>query len=333
MVFPKLKKAPTGTQLRCLLFSGMVIYITIWLFQLAGLRISFHHSDLTFDFSQPLSKRLQDQATPTVLVLTLVRNHEGWGKGRSFLDFIKMVQALDYPMANIHLGILASDKKEFDTISEIVNSWPEEEPVFPKVRMIYREKDIGIARKDRKEDSVQRERRRLIARLRNYLLYSTLRDEDAVFWIDSDVTCIPSYVLGRMVESGKDIITTAATFGPGGDFLDLNAWVGERIKPNEEQMKVVEKGGVFVPGPANVKYTNQLSGEFGELDSVGGMVLFVRAEVHREGVAFTTNYVIGTGWHHEGYDGIETEGLCYVAKFLGYKCWGMPNAIAQHSKD
>jgi hypothetical protein len=26
----------------------------------------------------------------------------------------------------------------------------------------------------------------------------------------------------------------------------------------------------------------------------------------------------------EGYDGIETEGICFTAKTLGYKCWGMP---------
>ncbi|KAF9966121.1 hypothetical protein BGZ70_003251 [Mortierella alpina] len=319
-------------QLRYLLLSAMAIYIFLWVSQLAGFRTSYHPKDTHFDFSSPLAAPLRDNDKPTVLVLTLVRNHEGWGKNRSFLDFIQLVQSLDYPPSNLHLGVLVSDPQEYDTLSKIVHQW-DSQPFFPKVRILLRGKDVGIAREDRKQDHVQRERRRLIARLRNYLLYSTLQDEEAVLWIDSDVTHIPSDVLGRMVDSGKDIITTAATYGPGGGFLDLNAWSGERIQPNEEQMKVVEAGGVFVPGPSRVQFTHELSQEFGELDSVGGMVLFVRAEVHREGVAFTTNYVIGTGWHHEGYDGIETEGLCYVAKFLGYKCWGMPHAIAVHSTD
>ncbi|KAF9573070.1 hypothetical protein EC968_009030 [Mortierella alpina] len=306
----------------------------LWMSHRAGL-ISHHQDDIHFEFSQPLPTGARDKHRPTVLVLTLVRNHEAWGKNRTVLDFMNLVESLDYPMANIHLGVLVSDKHEYDTISKTINRWTLDRPgVFPTIHLILRAIDGGISREDRKQDHLQRERRRLIARLRNYLLYSTLQpDEQAVLWIDSDVTRIPSHVLGRMVDSGKDIITTAATYGRGGDFLDLNAWVGERIKPNEEEMKVVETGGLFVPGPASVKLTHELSEEFGELDSVGGMVLFVRAVVHREGVAFTTNYVIGTGWHHEGYDGIETEGLCYVAKFLGYKCWGMPHAIAEHSTD
>ncbi|CAO3570899.1 unnamed protein product [Mortierella alpina] len=331
MFLPMIKRSPCGIQLRYLLLSAMVIYIFLWVSQLSDFEMPFHRKDTRFDFSSPPATSFRDKHKPTVLILTLVRNHEGWGTNRSFLDFIRLVQSLDYPPSHLHLGVLVSDPHEYDALSKIVRQWPE--PIFPKVRILLRGKGAGIAREDRKQDDVQRERRRLIARLRNYLLYSTLQDEEAVLWIDADVTQIPSDVLGRMVHSGKDIITTAATYGPGGDFLDLNAWVGERIQPNEEQMKVVEAGGVFVPGPSSVQFTHELSQEFGELDSVGGMVLFVRAEVHREGVAFTTHYVIGTGWHHEGYDGIETEGLCYVAKFLGYKCWGMPHAIAVHSTD
>ncbi|KAF9981652.1 hypothetical protein BGZ75_007004 [Mortierella antarctica] len=272
-----------------------------------------------------------DPNKQSILVLTLVNNHDGWGKDRSFPDFVKIVQSFDYPVANIHLGILVSDRDEFNTITDLVKRWPQEDPFFRKIRVIFREKGVAIARQDRKDDNVQKVRRRLIARMRNFLLYSTLGDEDAVLWIDSDMTHIPPDVLSRMVDSGKDIITTATTLGPGGPFYDLNAWAGERIKPNEQQMKEVEEGGIFVPRPLRVKYTHELSGDFAELDSVGGTVLFVRGEVHREGVAFTTNNVIGTGWNHEGYDGIETEGLCHVAKFLDYKCWGMPHTITEHT--
>jgi hypothetical protein len=234
-------------------------------------------------------------------------------------------------MSNINIGILASDQQEFDAITEYVDQLPETEDSFSQIHVLLREKDVGISRDDRKGDEVQRERRRLIARLRNYLLYSTLREEEYVLWIDSDMIQIPNNLLKDMIQSGKDIITTATTLGPDGGFYDLNAWVGERITPNEEEQKVIEQGGIFVPRPKSVLFTHQLEGEFSPLDAVGGTVLFVRSEVHREGVAFTTNYVIGAGWKHEGYDGIESEGLCYVAGFLGYKCWGMPHAIAVHS--
>ncbi|KAF9543898.1 hypothetical protein EC957_000349 [Mortierella hygrophila] len=271
----------------------------------------------------------------TVLVLTLVRDRESWGADRSISDFLNIVQGFDYPMSNINLGILASDKNEFKAITDHIKQLPDDKNPFHQIHVILREKDANISRADRKAENSQRDRRRLIARLRNYLLYTTMRDEDSVLWIDSDMIRVPNDLLGRMIDSGKDVITTATRSGPSGGFIDLNAWVGERKKPNAEEQATIEQGGIFVPGPKSVKFTHELQGEgeFTELDSVGGTVLFVRGEVHREGVAFTTNYVIGAGWNYEGYDGIESEGLCYVAGFLGYKCWGMPNAIAEHSEN
>ncbi|KAG0257283.1 hypothetical protein BGZ95_005290 [Linnemannia exigua] len=91
---------------------------------------------------------------------------------------------------------------------------------------------------------------------------------------------VPNDLLGRMIDSGKDAITTATRSGPGGGFIDWNAWVGERIKPSAEEQATLEQGGILVPGPKSVKLTRELQGEFGELDSVGATVLFVRGEVH-----------------------------------------------------
>ncbi|KAG0272499.1 hypothetical protein BGZ97_010968, partial [Linnemannia gamsii] len=145
----------------------------------------------------------------TVLVLTLVRNRESWGGDRSFSDFLSIVQGFDYPMSNINLGILASDKTEFMAITDYIKQLPGDKNPFRQIHVILREKDNGISREHRKADNAQRDRRRLIARLRNYLLYTTLRDEDSVLWIDSDMIRVPNDLLGRMIDSGKDVITTA----------------------------------------------------------------------------------------------------------------------------
>jgi hypothetical protein len=318
---------------RGLAIVAAAVFISIITLNILNFQLSTPRTlGLNLQFSrQRNSSSTSDTHQQKVLVLTLIRDHDSWGAGRSFKDFLKLVQGLDYPMSNVTIGILASDKREFKTITKYVNQLSEMEDSFSQIHVLLREKDVGISRDDRKEDEVQRERRRLIARLRNYLLYSTLRDEDYVLWIDSDMIQIPDYLLKTMIRSGKDIITVATRLGPEGGFYDLNAWVGERITPNEEEQKIIEQGGIFVPRPESVRFTHELEEEYSPLDSVGGTVLFVRSEVHREGVAFTTNYVIGTGWKHEGYDGIESEGLCYVAGFLGYKCWGMPHAIAVHS--
>lgn len=73
------------------------------------------------------------------------------------------------------------------------------------------------------------------------------------------------------------------------------------------------------------------SERFVEVDSVGGTFLYVKGEVHRKGVSFPPYYVIGTTWESgEGWDGIETEGLCYVGRNLGYTCWGMPTINTNH---
>ena len=55
------------------------------------------------------------------------------------------------------------------------------------------------------------------------------------------------------------------------------------------------------------------------LDSVGGAVLFMKSIVIKQGVIFPTSLIVGTTWdRQEGYDGIETEGVCYLAKPLGF---------------
>ena len=67
-----------------------------------------------------------------------------------------------------------------------------------------------------------------------------------------------------------------------------------------------------------------------QLDSVGGTMLWVKASVHRDGVIFPVANIVGSDWHRQGYVGLETEGICWLAKFLGYKCWGMPHTVIMH---
>lgn len=60
----------------------------------------------------------------------------------------------------------------------------------------------------------------------------------------------------------------------------------------------------------------------------------VRAELHMRGVVFPPLYLVGGHWHTQGgYDGIETEGLCYVARSMGAKCYLAPRIVVRHSAD
>ena len=52
------------------------------------------------------------------------------------------------------------------------------------------------------------------------------------------------------------------------------------------------------------------------MDSVGGTILYIRANLIREGVVFPHFNIVGTTWEQAGWVGVETEGLCYMAKGL-----------------
>jgi hypothetical protein len=140
-----------------------------------------------------------------------------------------------------------------------------------------------------------------------------------------------------MYASGRDIIMPDCLEYT--DFsYDLNAWTGDHDAPTADQLTTTEQGGLYITDGGRPKtmfitdMRRKQMGEFVELVSVGGTVLFVRAEVHLKGAIFPPYAVIGTLWNRtEGWDGLETEGICYIARSIGYKCWAMPYEITKHN--
>jgi hypothetical protein len=76
------------------------------------------------------------------------------------------------------------------------------------------------------------------------------------------------------------------------------------------------------------------------LDSVGGTMLLVRAERHRDGLVFPpffygerSRWVRAPNPWQGGHVGeIETEGFAAMAKDMGIECWGLPDLEILHSK-
>jgi hypothetical protein len=71
---------------------------------------------------------------------------------------------------------------------------------------------------------IQLERRTVLAKSRNHLLFAALNDEDWVLWLDVDVIDYPPDVLSRLIATGKDIVTPHCVTRRGGPTFDLNAW-------------------------------------------------------------------------------------------------------------
>ncbi|TMW66676.1 hypothetical protein Poli38472_013990 [Pythium oligandrum] len=270
-------------------------------------------------------------APDMVLIIVVFNNEDSWGETRSVEDFFQLIATFTHPKEQTSVTMLTSSKSEFDKIQRIMR---EKIPAYAQFSLLLRNDfnpDSSLTRENRHEDGVQNVRRRMLARYRNYAVVSTLESwHQHVVWLDADVYIVPSGLVSKMVHANLDILEPICMIRDGGRDreYDFNAWVGTRTQP-----KSAEERKGFVPNPLNVDRIStfaQRPEDYIALDSVGGTMLYVRADIHRQGVLFPHHYVIGSEWSMEGYDGIETEGLCYSAHFLGFRCWGMPHEVIHH---
>lgn len=158
---------------------------------------------------------------------------------------------------------------------------------------------------------LQLERRSILAKSRNHLLIGALADEDWVLWLDVDVIDYPADVLVRLLATGRDIVTPHCVTSPGGRTFDLNAWAeGGRVHMHDLRGR---------PEPVR-------------LESVGGTMLLVRADAHRDGLTFppfpygrANPLARDPSPIADAEPGeVETEGMALMAADMGYECWGLP---------
>ena len=281
-----------------------------------------------------------------VLILTPVKDAEG------FLEnYFRSLYQLTYPHGLISIGFLESDSVD--------NTYIELEKRLPELRRNFR--SAGLWKKDfgfhiplgtpRWAGHIQIERRTILARSRNRLLFHALDDEDWVLWIDVDVIEYPPDIIERLLATGKDIVQPNCVKQYGGISYDLNDWR--------------DKGKLHMHDLRN-------EGDLVKLYAVGGTMLLIKADIHRDGLIFPpflygkknplirrNNYFLRKrdilkrallnvldGIREKnmspvkrdilhilsgGYMGeIETEGLGMMAHDMGYECWGMPNLEIRH---
>jgi hypothetical protein len=280
-----------------------------------------------------------------VLILTVMNDDRSFGGRRTATDFVNLLASFNYAKERTAIGVLCSDRR---LEAHLHDAFSTGDNKYASVQIFYRKLDdaieLGRSDADRHAAFAQKKRRSLLARYRNLLLSLSLSESDrAVLWIDADMVTIPSNIIEMFQQSNKEIVTVHTKRGR--ETYDLNAWQGPRIKPTAAERERIARGGLFIPRPGpGAKHMDNFntyasmknlrgSQNIVPLDSVGGTVLWVQAELHRQGVIFPPLYLIGSEWGQVGgYDGIETEGICYLANaVLGRQaCWGMPAIIAQH---
>jgi peptide chain release factor subunit 1 len=255
---------------------------------------------------------MSETELPTVLVLTPVKDAAAEAPG-----YVDRLLALDYPPERLSLGILVSDSVDqsteaFRRETARLTSWR---------RTTLLQRDFGYRIPDgvaRWEPSIQLERRSVLAKSRNHLLFGALADEEWVLWLDADVIEFAPDILRLLLMMRRDIVQPHCVRDWGGPTFDLNAWIDH----GRRHLDDLRGASILV-----------------ELHAVGGTMLLVRADLHRDGLVFPpfryglANPRVRRDPAAVGRDELgelETEGLAIMANDMGVACWGLPDVEIRH---
>ncbi len=252
-------------------------------------------------------------ALPTILILTPVKN-----ASKHLPRHRELIERLTVPRERLSLGFLESDSSD-GTYEALEASRPALEARCRSVTLVKRDYGFKMPPQvPRWAPAYQLIRRANLARARNQLLFRALRDEDWVLWIDVDVVDYPADLIERLLAFRLDIVHPHCVIEPGGRTFDLNAWT------DNGQKTMHDLRGTGAPV---------------RLDAVGGTVLFVRADLHRDGLIFPPyRYGLPSPTARQphplwGSGEIETEGFGLMARDMGLQCWGVPDFEVRHAPE
>jgi len=258
----------------------------------------------------------------TVLILTPVKNAE------AFLEsYFRLLYRLTYPRNLLSVALVESDSED-QTYQRLTDKLPELRQLFRAADLYKKDFGFKIApHQPRWTPALQLERRTVLAKSRNYLLFRAIQDESWVLWLDIDLVDYPPDIIERLLATGKEIVQPHCVNCESGKTFDLNAWR--------------DKGRLHLGDLRS-------EGDLVRLHGVGGTMLLVKADLHREGLVFPTflygkksrlirrrNFMVRFRdvrrmLRGEYYGELETEGLGIMAHDMGYECWGMPNLEIKH---
>lgn len=251
--------------------------------------------------------RAGTKANDSVLILTPLKD-----AAPHLATYWRLLASLTYPRRQISLGFLEGDSRD-DTARQLL---AELEPLRRDFASadLWRH-DFGFVLPPgthRSDPSIQPERRSVLARARNHLLAHALRDQDWVLWLDVDLAYYPPDIIERLLEIEQKIVQPHCVLDPGGPTFDQNGW---RDKGRYHLDDLRDEGAV-VP-----------------LDAVGGTMLLIHADLHRDGLIFPPfRYRPGHPRARGGDGELETEGLGLMAADMGETCWGLPHLEIIHRR-
>jgi len=136
-----------------------------------------------------------------VLILTPVKNAENY-----IQRYFELLYQLTYPHSLISIAFLESDSSD-NTCPILERRLRESKEVFRSARLW--KKDFGFhipAGTHRSCTSIQLQRRSILAKSRNYLLFRALNDEDWILWLDIDIVEYPPDIIEKLLDTEKEMV-------------------------------------------------------------------------------------------------------------------------------
>ncbi|KAG0651941.1 Mannan polymerase II complex anp1 subunit [Hyphodiscus hymeniophilus] len=304
-----------------------------------------HHEPLVINSSTIKRVDLNPiQSTPKavsneerVLILTPLRDAAPY-----LPKHFDLLSDLTYPHHLIDLAFLVGDSTD-DTLAILaaeLDRIQKQTDTLPFNSVLIVEKDFGsvtaMSVEERHGFAAQAQRRKNMARARNYLLSAALKqDHSWVYWRDVDIVDSPKKILEDFVAHDRDIIVPNVWFHrykDGKDIegrFDYNSWI-----ESDKALRLastLSKDAVIVEGykeydtgrtyMAKMGDWRQNKDEEVQLDGIGGVNIVVKADVHRSGINFPC---------YAFENQAETEGFAKMAKRAGYEVVGLPNYVVWH---
>lgn len=162
----------------------------------------------------------------TVLIVSPMHNRAHQSKGEMAMDrYFRLLSKLDYPKELISLAVLEGDSTD-NTYAELQTSMARLKGAGYR-RLMLLQKDWGYTvpggKEERHRHVHQLSRRAHLARLRNHLVVTALRDEEWVLWLDADLWSYPPDLIQQLQSAGKDFVVPHCVVEKGQTF-DLNSW-------------------------------------------------------------------------------------------------------------
>lgn len=263
---------------------------------------------------------------PDILFLGLNKDARSWSSDfrssqRTAYDFMDLLASTKLDLSTVSLAMMTSSTEEYESMKTASARLP-----FARISIHLREDgDQAVAYQGRHNPQVQLARQAGLATLRNYLMIRALQDEKHILWLDADVVELSENILQTMFansDSNEDagIITALCHQNQMANY-DKNAWkIGDTpqllgpIADADRESAVAELVATRLMLPELINSTDDSA--LIAIDSVGGTILYIRAELVRQGLSFPHRNVVGTTWNQDGWIGVETEGICYAARGL-----------------